>query len=578
MRMVPGRMKVVLLIVGLLLLSSVPGPASAVDPSYLDLYIGYDQMVDEIFEMVNAHPEIVMVVSIGVTYEGRDIWAVKISDNVAEDEDEPEVLITSVHHAKEWPGLEVTMATMRQLVHGYSHGCCDLDEDGFLDGDDDMDGVSDEDPYNGVDDDADGQVDEDWSQARISWLVDNREIWFIPILNPDGLEYCRQQVANGVTSESELWRKNREPNYQDLGGLQGLTYGVDLNRNYGFHWGELGAMSYANSGAEDYIGPLDKADDDGDRRINEDNMDNIDNDGDGLVDEDGRGGFTALELRAIKELVEDHEFSLALNMHTFKGTIYWPWMFTLQLPQDEDTFMRIAMDMNVFNGYDYRDMADRNQQTYSRHPPVDGDSNDWMYGKHDIISFTIELGYNMFIPTEEEMTEITLANLGANLVAIEEADHPRRLPVQLDHVPLTNTSSTDDREVVVRVGGGELVPGGLAIYYRVDEGEFQREVMMADAGRGGYAIDIPGVSEGSVVEYYFKAQSADQGTSFLPSYGPYQVFSYTVGQESSSGSSTVILPILLIILAAIGVAYLYRRRMPDLVYHGLRNLGLRRGV
>jgi murein tripeptide amidase MpaA len=245
-----GRM-VVIFMTAVLLSPMLSGPVQAVDSSFLDFYMSYDQVTEEILLMADEHPDIVSVVSIGLTYEGRDIWAVKVSDNAAEDEDEPEVLITAAHHAKEWPGVEVVMTTLRLLVDSYHASCCDLDEDGLEDTDNDGDGVSDEDPFDGEDNDGDGEVDEDWSEARISWLVDNREIWIIPVLNPDGLEFCRAQVDSGVTDEAELWRKNREPNYQDMGGLSGLTWGVDLNRNYGFHWGELGAQSYGNSAAED---------------------------------------------------------------------------------------------------------------------------------------------------------------------------------------------------------------------------------------------------------------------------------------------------------------------------------------
>jgi len=569
-------MKAVLLVAGLLLVSMVPAPVFAVDTSLLDIYPSYDEVTDEIFLMADEHPDIVMVVSIGVTYEGRDIWGVKISDNVVEDEDEPEVLITALHHGKEWPGLSVVMATLRQLVDGYGHSCCDLDGDGFLDGDNDLDGESDEDPYNGADDDGDGMIDEDWCEARISWLVDNREIWIIPFVNPDGYEYSRDLVASGVTDESGLWRKNREPNYQGMGGVEGLTYGVDLNRNYGFHWGELGAMSYLNSGAEDYIGPVDKADDDGDRRINEDNMDNMDNDGDGLIDEDGRGGFTAQETLAIKKLVEDHDFALALHMHTFKGTIYWPWMFTLQLPEDEDTFKRIAIEMNVFNGYDYRDMDDRNQQTYSRHPPVDGDSNDWFYGKHGIISYTIELGYNMFIPGEEELAGIVAENMGANLAAIEEADIPRRMPVLLEHIPMEDTTSTSPREVTVRVSDGEIVPGGLELHYSVDEGNWKMVTMMADSNRGGYAADLPGGVEGSSVQYYFVARSTSQGMSHLPAYGPYETFTYSVAGEQGSRTTIVVMPILVLLIVVVVLAYVYRQRLKRMARKGLQMARLRK--
>lgn len=240
-----------------------------------------------------------------------------------------------------------------------------------------------------------------------------------------------------------------------------------------------------------------------------------------------------------------------------------------------DTFKRIAIEINVFNGYDYRDMDDRNQQTYSRHPPVDGDSNDWFYGKHGIISYTIELGWNQFIPGEAELAGIVAENLGANLVAIEEADHPRRMPVQLNHTSLEDTSSTGGREVTVRVSEGEIIPGGLQLYYSVDEGNWKTVTMMADANRGGYAADLPGVPEGSSVQYYFVARSTSQGTSHLPAYGPYESFSYTVAGSGSSVSAASMWPFLLIILVVV-VAYVYRRRLMPLANRGLRVVRIRK--
>ena len=45
-------------------------------------------------------------VSLGQTHEGRDIWMVKISDNVGVDENEPEVLFDALHHAREPLSME----------------------------------------------------------------------------------------------------------------------------------------------------------------------------------------------------------------------------------------------------------------------------------------------------------------------------------------------------------------------------------------------------------------------------------------------------------------------------------------
>jgi len=52
-------------------------------------------------------------------------------------------------------------------------------------------------------------------------VVDNTQIFVIPMVNPDGVEY---------SLNTEEWRKNREPNYDDSGNI--ISFGVDLNRNY----------------------------------------------------------------------------------------------------------------------------------------------------------------------------------------------------------------------------------------------------------------------------------------------------------------------------------------------------------
>ena len=152
-----------------------PLPAMAVDPSALELYTSYDSLTEELHLLAEEHGNILSVISIGTTFEGRDIWAVKVSDSPMEDDGEPEVLITGAHHAKEWPSVEVAMATLRLLVDSYGLTAEDRDRDGFADTDNDLDGQVDEDPFDGLDNDGDGAVDEDWEDARLSWLVDNRQ-------------------------------------------------------------------------------------------------------------------------------------------------------------------------------------------------------------------------------------------------------------------------------------------------------------------------------------------------------------------------------------------------------------------
>ena len=135
----------------------------------------------------------------------HEIWAMKISDNVATEEDEPCVFYMAEHHAREPISLEVNMYVMNYLVSNY-----------------------------GTDPDV-----TDW--------IDNTQIWFTPLVNPNGHKI--------VTDESDLWwRKNIRDNNAN-GQLDSDSYdGVDPNRNYGWHFG--GSGSSGSPGNDTYHGPF----------------------------------------------------------------------------------------------------------------------------------------------------------------------------------------------------------------------------------------------------------------------------------------------------------------------------------
>jgi hypothetical protein len=338
-------------------------------------------------------------------------------------------------------------------------------------------------------------------------------------------------------------------------------WGVDLNRNYGFHWGELGYQGMADPSREDYIGPIDKADNDNDRRINEDRMDNLDNDGDGEIDEDPRGGFSARETLAIKKLVEEHDFQIVLNFHTYGDVIYWPWMWTLQLPPDEDLYYHLAKGMSEFTGYGYRNMSERAQDTFSRHPPVDGDSNDWYYGKHGIIAFTIEIG-TQFIAPVDEMVDICMLHMGANLFIVESADNMWGENYRIDHEPLKDTSSESGYMVSATItpesgpdyrfdAVPEIVGSGVLVCYSVDGGNY-KIIKMAQRGEAGeYQAVIPGHSPGARISYYIHLEDKDSHVTQAPKYAPNQVYSFTVLPMRGDVSTSLLVLHVLFIVGAV---------------------------
>jgi len=154
------------------------------DPENTFVPPGYQDYSD-IFESMIAtqldYPDICKVYDLTdtyempATYEERHIFAMKISDNVEEDEDEPNFLAVSCHHAREIITPVIALYAIEQFTTEYGN------------------------------------------DPSITSAVDENEIWIVPVWNPDGYEYC-YYVDN-------WWRKNRNP-----------PDGVDLNRNYPFGW------------------------------------------------------------------------------------------------------------------------------------------------------------------------------------------------------------------------------------------------------------------------------------------------------------------------------------------------------
>lgn len=182
-----------------------PQPKVAVDSGYHT----YAAMADDIAAVATAHPDIVSTFSIGTSYQGRALLAAKVSDNVASDEQEPEVLLVGHYHAREHLTVEMMLANLHMLVDGYGTA----------------------------------------EHARIDQLVNTREIWLVFDMNPDGGEY---DTTGDIYRN---WRKNMQPSgcgYSDSG--YGAGSGIDLNRNHTYRWGYDDGGSSGDLCSETYRG------------------------------------------------------------------------------------------------------------------------------------------------------------------------------------------------------------------------------------------------------------------------------------------------------------------------------------
>ncbi|SHF32533.1 M14 family metallopeptidase [Streptoalloteichus hindustanus] len=170
------------------------GPTTLDFPPRDSAYHNYSELTAELRQTASKYPSITKLSSVGKSHQGRDLWLLKISDNAATDEDEPEVLFTCNQHAREHLTVEMCLRIVERFTKGYD------------------------------------------SDPEIKQFVDTREIYVITSVNPDGAEY---DIATG---SYRGWRKNRQGS------------GTDPNRNWGYKWGCCNGSSGSPS-SETYRGP-----------------------------------------------------------------------------------------------------------------------------------------------------------------------------------------------------------------------------------------------------------------------------------------------------------------------------------
>lgn len=336
------------------------------------VYYNYEKMIILFNDLKINYSSIMSLQSISKTYEGRDLWMVKLSDNVSKDEEEPGILLLGAHHGNEKPSYEVLIYFIKYMVENYYKENTDDDKDGLIN----------EDNIDGFDNDNDGLVDEDPSEDLVREILNNTQIFLVPMVNPDGVEF-------GLDGS----RKNRVPNHGPFGFKKEVTsYGVNLNRNYGYDW-----IYY-------YLFPF--------------NYNLLINMNDKSYNYRGSKPFSENETKAIKNFVETHKINISISYHTYSEIIFYPWYHTSIPTKDEDIFISIGENISKINKY--RLLTGTNY-IIPRFGGTLGTVENWLYGKFRIIAFTIELCKTR-VPTDPNVViDTCLKNVGVDLYICERA-------------------------------------------------------------------------------------------------------------------------------------------------------------
>ncbi|WP_062204766.1 M14 family metallopeptidase [Streptomyces sp. NBRC 109706] len=306
-------------------------------------YHTYAEALATVDQLEAGYPDLVSSQVIGESYEGRDIVAVKVSANVTVDEDEPEVLFTANQHAREHLTVEMALYTLGELTSQYG------------------------------------------TDPEITALLDSREVWVIPTVNPDGKIYDQE------SGSFRSWRKNRQPN------AGSSAIGTDLNRNWAYEWGCCGGSSSSPS-SDTYRGSGPES-----------------------------GPETAVVADFVRGRVVggEQQITAHIDFHTYGELVLWPYGYTYSdtapglTADDAAAFEALGTELADTNGYTPQQSSD----LYI----TDGSINDWLWADQGIFSFTFEMYPTSqlgggFYPPGSVIDRETSRNREAVLTLLDYAD------------------------------------------------------------------------------------------------------------------------------------------------------------
>lgn len=269
-------------------------------------YHNYSETYEVLKALSEKYSKISYLFSIGKSYEGRDIWGIRINTNAKElnQSTKPGIIFIGNHHAREHLSNEIVLLLAAYLL-------------------------------------------ENSNNPEIKKYIEDLDIYLIPMLNPDGVEYDIE------TGKYRWWRKNTNK----LGSAK--IIGVDLNRNYDFEWCKSGASTYEYS--DTYC---------------------------------GKSAFSEPESKSLKQFLERMKnIKIAVTYHSYGSLVLYPWGGRDEQVSDEkdrNAFIKHSNQMAKIMGY----KAKQSSELYI----ASGDMADWAYDKLKILAFTIELEGGGFYP------------------------------------------------------------------------------------------------------------------------------------------------------------------------------------
>ncbi len=287
-------------------------------------YHTYDETSAELARLESEYPDLLEVRSIGQSIQGREILAAVVSGADGADAVRGTCLLVGLHHAREIVSTEIVLYALNYLLEQYG------------------------------------------TEPEITYLLDSRQVVFVPMLNPDG----HVRVESGWD-----WRKNMRDNGDG-------TIGVDLNRNYSYQWGYDDIGSSARTSSETYR---------------------------------GAAPFSEPETQAMRSLRDAEHYNVSLSFHSFGNVIFYPWSFCDEFSPDHALQSRFASIISAESCYNYGNTG------ILEFYPANGEFDDWNYAglglDQKVFGLTFEVG-DVYYEPEERIRELCEQNLESCIQAV----------------------------------------------------------------------------------------------------------------------------------------------------------------
>ncbi len=398
-------------------------------------YRTIEETAQGIDDLVVARPQLAEVEDIGPSWEreqslaqGHRMRVLRVTNlaTIADDPDRPRMVMFGSIHAREYAPAELLTRFAEWLVGGH-----------------------------GVD-------------ARATWLVDHVDFRFVLHANPDG----RKRAETGI-----LWRKNTNTTNHACPNTPSSSYhaGIDLNRNFPFHWNSAPNGSSGLPCNAVYRGPA---------PASEPETRNLIRYVAGIEQADGRfegGALPDRKADGVTVAAPEDYAGLFFDIHSYSELVLWPWSDVMTPPPNAATLQALGRRIAWFNSY----TPQRAVELY----PTDGGTIDTFYGQLGAPSFVMEIGTTFF----QSCGTFESTVLPRNLAALTYAARVARAPYRLGSGPDAHT---------IRLARSRVVAGeDVAIEATIDDRRYRTTVPAQPTSpiTAAYAyIDTPPWADGAV--------------------------------------------------------------------------------